>query len=95
MPLPQMLQTMMMAIVDGGAGEGQTDGDDDGTRHNRREEAHYFLGAESCDERCQHEIDEPCAEHSDASVGKGMSCVKTLLGTHCNDRSISAEESEG
>ena len=85
---------VLAAVLDGGAGQGQTDRDDDRTRDDGREKTEHPLGAESGEQAGEHEVHQRREEHADAGVGQRSREVKSLLGTHLRDGGISAEERE-
>ena len=59
---------VLVAVADGAAGERKADGDDDGTRHDGREETHHLPGAVSGEQTRQDEINYACREYSDAGI---------------------------
>ena len=57
-----------LAVGNGGACQDQTDGNDDGARHHRREEAHDALGTKRTEERRQHRVEQSGAGNAQTSV---------------------------
>ena len=68
-----------LAVGDSRACQDQADGNDDGTGHHRREEAHDALGAKGAEQRCQHRIEQAGAGNAQTSVGQ-----KLGLAVGCN-----------
>ena len=83
---------VLRAVVDGGGRQVQTDGNDDRTRDDRREEAHDLLGAEGFEQRRKDDIYKTCTRDAEAGVGEHFMVRLTV--DHGSDRCIAAEESE-
>ena len=62
-------------ISHGGAGQVQTDEDDDGTRDNGREEPHDLLGTHQLEQQGQHQIQQTRDHHAAQGVGQLSSPV--------------------
>ena len=80
---------VVLAVIDGGAGQGQTDADDDGTGNDGGEVAHDLLGAEDLKEQSQQQVDKTGHGHAKAGVGQ-----RDFL-TGGSHEAISTQESEG
>ena len=61
-----------LAVGDGRACQDQADGNDDGTGHHRRKEAHDALGAKGAEERRKYRIEQAGAGNAQASVGQKL-----------------------
>ena len=57
-----------LAVGNSGACQDQTDRNDDGARHHRREEAHDALGTKRTEERREHRIEQSGAGNAQTSV---------------------------
>ena len=68
-----------LAVGNGRARQDQADGNDDGTGHHRRKEAHDTLGAKCAEQRRQHRIEQAGAGNAQAGVGQ-----KLGLAVGCN-----------
>ena len=83
-----------LAVIDGGGGEVQADGDDDGARDDGREEAHDLLRAEGPDQRRQHRVDKTRAGHAEAGVGQELRVGEGIV-DQGGDGGVAAQEGEG
>ena len=61
-----------LAVGNSGACQDQTDRNDDGASHHRREEAHDALGTKRTEERREHRIEQAGAGNAQTSVGQKL-----------------------
>ena len=80
------------AVGDGGAGEGQTDADDDRSGDNGGEVAHDLLGTELLKEEGQDQVHKAGAGNTEAGIGKQSIAA---IAAHGPDGIVAADKSEG
>ena len=61
-----------LAVSNSGTCQDQADGNDDGTSHHRRKEAHDALGAKRAEQGRQHRIEQAGAGYTQAGVGQKL-----------------------
>ena len=81
-------------VIDGGAGEVQTDHDDHRARDDGREVTHDLFRAEHLEEECEHEVEETCDHDAAERVGELRFGIETFVGGHRRDRGEAAEVGE-
>ena len=86
------------AVVNCRAGEDKTDGDDDGTGNNRREEAHDLVDAEGLEQCRQDNIHQSGAGNAKAGIHQKIIIVDGLTGSIYADGAdgvVAADKGEG
>ena len=83
------------AVVDGRAGQRKADRDDDGARHDGREETHDLRGTEGGEQTGQHKVHQAGAEYADAGIRKGLLQRKTACLTNLHNGRITTQEGKG
>lgn len=87
------------AAADGGAGQGQADGDDHRAGDDGREEFHDLIGAEKLEQQGQHQVQQTGDRHAEAGVGQhgrvGDRGFARAVFQPRGDRQIAAQEGEG
>ena len=84
------------AVIDGGGGQVQADGDDDGAGDDGREEAHDLLGAERLEQSREDDIHKTRARDAETGIGQHLEVgLVLLLAEHRSDGGVAAEEGEG
>ena len=83
------------AVVDGGGGQIQADGDDDRARDDRREEAHDLARAERFEQGREDDIHQARAQNAEAGVGEHLKVGLILeFAEHRGNSRVAAEERE-
>ena len=72
-------QPVGLAVVDGGRGQNQTDGNDDGAGYHRGEQAHHFAHAEHADQGAEQQVQNAAEGHARTGVGQHFRIGDGLL----------------
>ena len=75
-----------LAVGNGRARQDQADGNNDGTSHHRRKEAHDALGTKCAEQRRQHRIEQAGAGYAQASVGQKLGLTVGCNGGIARDK---------